>query len=168
MAAAWREHNLEMERSRSANWSVWTALKIGNALFPGLALPIGHLVTLRLSKAPITVCESAASRCLQPGKHFSVSEALRLSGSWGLDFSHYGGYRQGHAGPGLLRSDPTCRLSGSRRRSGCIPAEPYPPLEHQKIKPVSRRGQGGNQSPPKARGPKAKPGVVSSMTQSIQ
>src|ERR1051326_1336385 len=37
----------------------WTATKIGNALFPGLALPISHIVTLRLTKAPITVCESA-------------------------------------------------------------------------------------------------------------
>ena len=25
---------------------------------------------------------------------------------------------------------PTCRLSGFRRRSGCVPAEPYPPLKH--------------------------------------
>jgi len=37
----------------------WTATKIGNALFPGLALRISQFVTLRCSKAPITVCESA-------------------------------------------------------------------------------------------------------------
>jgi hypothetical protein len=39
----------------------WTAIKIGNALFPGPALRKRHLVTLRWSKAPITVCESALS-----------------------------------------------------------------------------------------------------------
>jgi hypothetical protein len=26
---------------------------------------------------------------------------------------------------------PTCRWSGLRRRSGCVPAEPYPPLKHR-------------------------------------
>src|SRR5689334_4657420 len=56
----------------------WTAVKIGNALFPGLALPISHLVTLRLAKAPITVCESAQSRRLfQPGNHFFISRSVR-------------------------------------------------------------------------------------------
>jgi hypothetical protein len=48
-----------------------TATKIGNALFPGWLLRISHLVTLRPSKAPITVCESAPRRCLPPGKRFS-------------------------------------------------------------------------------------------------
>ena len=28
---------------------------------------------------------------------------------------------------------PTCRLSGSRRRSGCVPAEPYPPLKQPEM-----------------------------------
>ena len=36
--------------------------------------------------------------------------------------------RQGHAG--LSEPSPTCRLQGFSRRSGCIPAEPYPPLKH--------------------------------------
>src|SRR5437870_13743403 len=27
------------------------------------------------------------------------------------------------------QASPTCRLQASSRRSGCIPAEPYPPLE---------------------------------------
>ena len=31
-----------------------------------------------------------------------------------------------------LQGRPTCRLSGFRRRSGCVPAEPYPPLKHLK------------------------------------
>ena len=32
------------------------------------------------------------------------------------------------AGPRQRRS-PACRWSGFRRRSGCVPAEPYPPLK---------------------------------------
>lgn len=121
-----------------------TALEIGNALFPGLALPISHLVTLRgAAKAPITVCESAQSRRLQPGKHFSISEALHRVGSspeslptgawtfkpWIFRIQADTG-RACRVGP--ARPNPTCRLSGSRRRSGCIPAEPYPPLEQLK------------------------------------
>ena len=34
--------------------------------------------------------------------------------------------RASRAGTG---ASPTCRLSGFRRRSGCVPAEPYPPLK---------------------------------------
>ena len=48
-----------------------TAKKIGGALFPCLALPIRQLVTLRPSKAPITVCESALDPIHPPGKTFS-------------------------------------------------------------------------------------------------
>jgi len=33
----------------------------------------------------------------------------------------------GNVGP--LRSRPACRLPGFRRRSGCVPADPYPPLK---------------------------------------
>ena len=32
-----------------------------------------------------------------------------------------------HVGDG-----PACRWSGFRRRSGCVPAEPYPPLKHRR------------------------------------
>ena len=34
--------------------------------------------------------------------------------------------------PGWTWPSPTCRLQASRRRSGCVPAEPYPPLERMK------------------------------------
>ena len=37
--------------------------------------------------------------------------------------------------------NPTRRLSDSRRRSGCIPAEPYPPLEQNKPKATTGRQQ---------------------------
>ena len=37
----------------------------------------------------------------------------------------------GHAGP-LLYS-PACRLPDFSRRSGCVPAEPYPPLKRPRI-----------------------------------
>ena len=33
------------------------------------------------------------------------------------------------AGPVAAKRHRTCRLSGFRRRSGCVPAEPYPPLK---------------------------------------
>src|SRR5438270_9568583 len=56
-----------------------TATKIGNALFPGWLLRISHLVTLRPSKAPITVCASALRRCLPPGKRLLFW--LRASGT---------------------------------------------------------------------------------------
>src|ERR1039457_1482391 len=36
----------------------------------------------------------------------------------------------GHARLGV--PSPTCRLQASSRRSGCVPAEPYPPMEHAK------------------------------------
>ena len=29
-------------------------------------------------------------------------------------------------------SDPTCRMPDFRQRSGCVPAEPYPPLKQQR------------------------------------
>ncbi len=51
-----------------------TATKIGNALFPGWPLRISHFVTLRPSKAPITVCESAWCRRLPPGKRFLLPQ----------------------------------------------------------------------------------------------
>jgi hypothetical protein len=44
-----------------------------------------------------------------------------------VDFSLCGLKRQGHAG--LDRASPTCRLQAFSRRSGCVPAEPYPPLK---------------------------------------
>src|ERR1017187_5067165 len=31
--------------------------------------------------------------------------------------------------PGCRESSPACRLPDFRRRSGCVPAEPYPPLK---------------------------------------
>jgi hypothetical protein len=46
------------------------------------------------------------------------------------DFPLCGLKRQGHAGLGV--PSPTCRLQASSRRSGCVPAEPYPPMEHAK------------------------------------
>src|ERR1035438_5570846 len=46
------------------------------------------------------------------------------------DFSLCGLKRQGHAGLG--GPSPTCPLPTSRRRSGCVPAKPYPPMEHAK------------------------------------
>src|ERR1039457_1743135 len=36
----------------------------------------------------------------------------------------------GHARLGA--PSPTCRLQASSRRSGCVPAKPYPPMEHAK------------------------------------
>ena len=41
------------------------------------------------------------------------------------DLSLWDLHRQGLAGP--LLGGPTCRLQGFWRRSGCVPAEPYPP-----------------------------------------
>ena len=37
----------------------------------------------------------------------------------------------GRGQPGGLGGRPTCRRSGFRQRSGCVPAEPYPPLKHR-------------------------------------
>ena len=39
------------------------------------------------------------------------------------------------------RGRPACRLSHSRRRSGCVPAEPYPPLERLQCTPGVNAGQ---------------------------
>jgi hypothetical protein len=38
----------------------------------------------------------------------------------------------GRASRAGAETSPTCRLSGFRRRSGCVPAEPYPPLKQGK------------------------------------
>jgi hypothetical protein len=38
--------------------------------------------------------------------------------------------RASRAGP---EASPTCRLSVFRRRSGCVPAEPYPPLKQGQL-----------------------------------
>jgi hypothetical protein len=35
----------------------------------------------------------------------------------------------GRGMPGHRESSPACRLPDFRRRSGCVPAEPYPPLK---------------------------------------
>jgi len=117
----------------------WTATKIGNALFPGWPLRISHLVTLRWSKAPITVCESALRRCLPPGKRFcfwlqaprtiaSVRMALglrneflrhaRLGNKWSPVFI-WGGLVLPKWGDVLFR-----RLRSSYPLAGCSPAEP--------------------------------------------
>ena len=48
-------------------------------------------------------------------------------------------HRQGPAG--LRRSGPGCRLPGFRRRSGCVLAEPYPPLKQVDLRAWSRRTQ---------------------------
>jgi len=119
-----------------------TAKKIGGALFPCLALPIRQLVTLRPSKAPITVCESALNRFIRQGKRFplllSTASHLnrgRLPLRAGISWIYRFETDSGRGMPGSsLQPSPTCRLSGSRRRSGCVPAEPYPPLEHSQPK----------------------------------
>jgi len=41
-----------------------------------------------------------------------------------------------------LAADPTCRLSAFRRRSGCVPAEPYPPLKRQNLRAKKQAQQG--------------------------
>ena len=133
----------------------WTVTKIGNALFPGLALPISHVVTLRWSKAPITVCESVypTSLARKPFLHFpgnALSDAsdhgtlptgTETSNEW--IFRMVADTGRGMPGRTSAATDPTCRLSGSRRRSGCIPAEPYPPLEHSQTKPERAQVQWG-------------------------
>ena len=127
----------------------WTAKKIGSALFPCLALPIRQLVTLRSSKAPITVCESALADFTPQGKRFSLllstasplhcgPVALYARPSWIYRLETDSG--RGMPGSSLQPS-PTCRLSGSSRRSGCVPAEPYPPLEHLQSKPSTNPKQ---------------------------
>ena len=47
-----------------------------------------------------------------------------------MDFSLWNWLRQGM--PGRQR-DPTCRLPGFWQRSGCVPAEPYPPQKRVKL-----------------------------------
>ena len=49
--------------------------------------------------------------------------------------------RQRHAGLGV--PSPACRLQASSRRSGCVPAVPYPPLERSK----AIRGSSPNKRP---------------------
>jgi hypothetical protein len=39
------------------------------------------------------------------------------------------------------RSDPTCRMPDFRRRSGCVPAEPYPPLKQGRGYATTIQGQ---------------------------
>ena len=117
----------------------WTATKIGNALFPGWPLRISHLVTLRPSKAPITVCESALRRCLPPGKRLpfrlqasrtiasvriplglemSFLRHARLGNKWS-PFFIWGGLVLPKWGDVLFR-----RLRSSYPLAGCSPAEP--------------------------------------------
>ena len=46
------------------------------------------------------------------------------------------------AGAGrAARSDPTCRMPDFRRRSGCVPAEPYPPLKQRTDYATTTQGQ---------------------------
>jgi hypothetical protein len=61
--------------------------------------------------------------------------ARKVAGGWIFRFETDAG---GRAGP-AAQSRRTCRLSGFRRRSGCVPAEPYPPLEQsaKRALPVS-------------------------------
>lgn len=47
------------------------------------------------------------------------------------------------AGP-AAKTSPTCRLPGFRRRSGCVPAEPYPPLKQPETTEVGPTGNGSN------------------------
>ena len=120
-----------------------TVEKIGGALFPSLALPIRQFVTLRLSKAPITECESASDRRLPLGKRFlgrsqqTACQSFGSVGEWIYRFET----DSGRACQAWLKPSPTCRLSGSSRRSGCVPAEPYPPLEHYELKPRKHTSQ---------------------------
>jgi len=37
---------------------------------------------------------------------------------------------------------PVCRVQGSSRRSGCVPAEPYPPLEQREGRRICSAGPG--------------------------
>jgi len=48
----------------------------------------------------------------------------------------------GRASRAGAEASPTCRLSGFRRRSGCVPAEPYPPLKHGKTTATALVGNG--------------------------
>ena len=56
---------------------------------------------------------------------------------------------RGLAKPGRHGGDgPTCRLSGFTRRSGCVPAEPYPPLKRIQIASAAARCQTQTQGLP--------------------
>ena len=48
----------------------------------------------------------------------------------------------GRASRAGAEAGPTCRLSGFRRRSGCVPAEPYPPLKQGKTTATAVVGNG--------------------------
>ena len=52
----------------------------------------------------------------------------------------------GRASRAALDGRPTCRVSGFRRRSGCVPAEPYPPLKHRHVRATLARWQ--QEAPP--------------------
>jgi len=131
--------DLETERSRFVNWSDWTATKIGNALFPGWPLRISHLVTLRPSKAPITVCESALRRCLPPGKRFffplqapATVASVRISLGSEMSFLRHArlGNKWSPFSFGEVLSSPNGetvlfrRLRSSYPLASCSPAEP--------------------------------------------
>ena len=45
--------------------------------------------------------------------------------------------------PGWDYPSPTCRLQASIRRSGCVPAEPYPPMERVKNTSPQLENKGG-------------------------
>ena len=51
--------------------------------------------------------------------------ARKMAGRWILRFETAPGTEPGHH----PCDGPACRWSGFRRRSGCVPAEPYPPLK---------------------------------------
>ena len=55
--------------------------------------------------------------------------ARKVAGGWIFRFETDAGRRAGPA----AQSRRTCRLSGFRRRSGCVPAEPYPPLKQRQL-----------------------------------
>ena len=60
-----------------------------------------------------------------------------------MDLSLCSLHRQGLAGRPWDGDRPTCRLQGSKRRSGRFPALPYPPLEQMEVAPESIEcGQG--------------------------
>ena len=48
----------------------------------------------------------------------------------------------GRASRAGAEASPTCRLSGFRQRSGCVPAEPYPPLKQGKTTATALVGNG--------------------------
>lgn len=76
------------------------ATKIGNALFPGLALRISQFVTLRQSKAPITVCESASRRWSSARKTFPAKHPFSEPPPSRIGFIALQRIPAGHAGSG--------------------------------------------------------------------